>query len=77
MIFICIESNLRAYQRDGCAIARAGDSSFEIPWQDVAGLVEAGEITAETLVFSDQSAYPFDEWVAWSQASHCFGSSRE
>jgi hypothetical protein len=57
--------------------ARAGNSSFEIPWEEIGDLVEAGEIISETLVFSDQSAYPFDEWVAWSKARHCFGPSNE
>ena len=55
----------------------AGNSSFEIPWEEVGGLVEAGTIKADTLVFSDQSPYPFDEWVPWSKASSCFGSGDE
>jgi hypothetical protein len=45
----------------------------EVAAEDAAGLVAAGTIQDETLVYSDQEAFPFEGWTAWSDARHLFG----
>ena len=49
-----------------------GESSAEIDWPDVAALVEAGVIGDETLVYSDQHFFEYDEWVPFERCRHCF-----
>jgi hypothetical protein len=45
----------------------------EISVEDALTLVEDGTIMDETLVYSDQEAFPFGDWTAWKQCSYCFG----
>jgi hypothetical protein len=45
----------------------------EVATEDAAGLVEAGTIQDETLIYSDQEAFPFEGWTAWSECSYLFG----
>ena len=45
----------------------------EVPVDEVPGLVEAGTIEDDTLIYSDQAAFPFEGWTAWSECSYCFG----
>ena len=43
-----------------------------VPLGEIGGLVEAGTLADDTLVFSDQPAFPFESWTAWSQCWQCF-----
>lgn len=49
----------------------------EVPFAEIAGLIEAGTITEETLVFSDQDAFPFEGWTEWGECSEYFGEGGE
>jgi hypothetical protein len=45
----------------------------EVDLEQLAALVEDGTITALTLVYSDQPAFPFEGWTAWEECSYLFG----
>ena len=45
----------------------------EVAADEAAGLHEAGTITDETLIYSDQEGFPFEGWTAWSECSYLFG----
>ena len=45
----------------------------ETPAAEVPALLAAGKITAETLVFSEDAAFPFEGWTAWSSCASSFG----
>ena len=47
----------------------------EIPFAEVAALVEAGTITDETFIFSDQDAFPFEGWTEWAECKEYFGEA--
>ena len=38
-------------------------------------LVADGVITDETLCFSDEPAFPFENWTAWADCRHCFAGA--
>eukprot|EP01047_Picozoa_sp_COSAG01_P038213 COSAG01_NODE_3087_length_6609_cov_2.598925_7_plen_186_part_00 len=45
----------------------------EVDLEQLAALVEDGTIVDETLVYSDQAAFPFEGWTAWEECSYLFG----
>ena len=55
------------------SLYHAGDPDVEISVAQAQALLEAGTINGGTLIFSDQPAFDFDEWTAWSACSFCFG----
>ena len=54
-------------------VDEGGISSFEIPYDEVGPLVEAGTIQSETLCYSDQAAWPHEAWEPWAGCNACFG----
>jgi hypothetical protein len=45
----------------------------EVSTEAALALVEEGTIADETLVWSQQSSFPFEGWTAWWQCSYVFG----
>jgi hypothetical protein len=45
----------------------------EVAAEEAAGLVEAGTIEEDTLIYSTDAAFPFEGWTAWSDCSYLFG----
>ena len=67
-----LEPNEKLLRNSLFYVDEEGDSSAEIDWPDVAALVEAGVIGDETLVYSDQHFFEYDEWVPFERCRHCF-----
>ena len=53
-----------------------GDGENEIPWDgaEIGALIEDGTIADDTMVYSDQPAFCFDTWTAWSECKQCFSA---
>jgi hypothetical protein len=63
--------------REGCqrcsVVNAAGDGSDEYPRAELLRLVESGQITEETLVYSEEANFPHDHWMAWKEVSYLYG----
>jgi hypothetical protein len=51
----------------------AGDPDRLLSIADALALVEVGTIEPTTLIYSEQSAFEFDDWTPWGGCSFCFG----
>jgi hypothetical protein len=57
----------------GCTSLYYDGCDDEVSTEQLEELVEAGTITDETLVWSQQNSFPFEGWTAWWQCSYVFG----
>ena len=57
----------------GCSALYYEGSEDEVSKDEALALVEAGTITDETMVWSDQPAWSFEGWTAWWEAAWLFG----
>ena len=57
----------------GCTSLYYDGCDDEVSMEQLEELVEAGTITDETLVWSQQNSFPFEGWTAWWQCSYVFG----
>jgi hypothetical protein len=51
------------------------ETSEEISVAELSGLLRRGTLTADTLIYSDDEAFPSENWLPWSECCGCFGKT--